>query len=123
MGYAINNDETKAIKKIIKKFSGNKIDPTNQKLRGSFKITNFRKYPNVVYDEIDIEFKGEIFAKTSLFGGQEWLSSEIYSQKGVSKIKINKLIKRHILSEIKAHAVYFGINIKFTQNLKKITWV
>ena len=38
MGYVINNDETKAIKKIIKKFSGNQIDPTNQKLRGSFKI-------------------------------------------------------------------------------------
>ena len=121
MGYVINNDETKAIKKIIKKFSGDKINPTNQKLRGSFKITNFRKYP--FSDEIDIEFKGEIFAKTSLFGRQEWLSSEIYSQKGVSKIKINRLIKRHILSEIKAHAVYFGINIKFTQNLKKITWV
>ena len=90
MGYVINNDETKAIKKIIKKFSGDKINSTNQKLRGSFKITNFRKYP--FSDEIDIEFKGEIFAKTSLFGGQEWLSSEIYSQKGVSKIKINKLM-------------------------------
>lgn len=121
MGYVINNDETKAIKKIIKKFSGNQIDPTNQKLRGSFKITNFRKYS--FSDEIDIEFKGEIFAKTSLLGGQKWLSSEIYSQEGFSKIKINKLIKRHILSEIKSHAVYFGINIKFTQNLKKVTWV
>ena len=73
MGYVINNDETKAIKKIIKKFSGDKINPTNQKLRGSFKITNFRKY--TFSDEIDIELKGEIFANTSLFGGQEWLSS------------------------------------------------
>ena len=121
MGYVINNDETKAIKKIIKKFSGNKIDTTNQTLRGSFKITNFRKY--TFSDEIDIEFKGEIFAKSSLLGGQRWFSSEIYSQKGVSKIRINKLIKRHIFNEIRAHAVYFGINIKFIHNLKKITWV
>ena len=117
--YTIEDTESKAIKKLLVKWGEFPIE--NQGLRGTIMIKNYRKYQ--YRNEVDIEFKGEIFAKTSLFGGQEWLSSEIYSQKGVSKIKINKLIKRHILSEIKTHAVYFGINIKFTQNLKKITWV
>ena len=121
MANVIRDESTKAIKKALKKFSGNDISLSNGTLRGSFKIKNFRKYP--MHHEVDIEFKGELFAKTSVLEGKRWYSSEIYGQKNISKIKVNKLIKRHILSEIKAHAVYFGINIKFTQNLKKITWV
>jgi len=91
MGYVINDDEAKAIKKIIKKFSGTDISFTNGTLRGSFKIVNFRKYP--MHHEVDIEFQGELFGKTSVLEGKRWFSSEIYGQKNISKIKVNKLIK------------------------------
>lgn len=121
MRQVINDDNTKAIKKTIKKFSGNDISITNGILRGSFKITNFRKY--LMHHEVDVEFKGELFAKTSVLDGKKWLSSEIYGQKNISKIKVNKLIKKHLLSEVKIHAAYFGISIRYLENLKKVTWV
>jgi len=79
MGYVINDDEAKAIKKLIKKFSGTDISFTNGTLRGSFKI--------------------------------------------ISKIKVNKLIKRNLLTEVRSHAAYFGINVRWVENIKKITWL
>jgi hypothetical protein len=121
MGYVINDDEAKAIKKLIKKFSGTDISFTNGTLRGSFKIVNFRKYP--MHHEVDIEFKGEVFAKTSVLDGKRWFSSEIYGQKNISKIKVNKLIKRNLLTEVRSHAAYFGINVRWVENIKKITWL
>ena len=121
MGYVINDDEAKAIKKIIKKFSGTEISFTNGTLRGSFKIVNFRKYP--MHHEVDIEFQGELFGKTSVLEGKRWFSSEIYGQKNISKIKVNKLIKRNLLTEVKNHAAYFGINVRWVENIKKVKWI
>jgi hypothetical protein len=121
MRHVINDDESKGIKKAIKKFSSSDISFTNGTLRGSFKITNFRKYP--MHHEIDVEFKGELFGKISVLEGKRWLSSEIYGQKNISKIKINKLIKKYLLTEVKSHAVYFGINVKWVDSIKKITWI
>jgi hypothetical protein len=120
MKHVINDDEAKTIKKTVKKFSGNDISFTNGTLRGSFKITNFRKYP--MHHEVDVEFNGELFAKISVLDGRRWLSSEIYGQKNISKIKVNKLIKKNILSDVRTNAAYFGIEIKWIENIKKITW-
>jgi len=121
MASVIRDENTKAIKKALKKFSGNDISLTNGTLRGSFKIKNFRKYP--MHHEVDIEFKGEIFAKTSVLEGKRWYSSEIYGQKNISKIKVNKLIKRYLLVEVKSHAAYFGIDVKWVESIKKVTWI
>ena len=52
MAGVIRDESTKAIKKALKKFSGNDISLTNGTLRGSFKIKNFRKYP--MHHEVDI---------------------------------------------------------------------
>ena len=76
-----------------------------------------------MHHEIDVEFKGELFGKISVLEGKRWLSSEIYCQKNISKIKINKLIKKYLLTEVKSHAVYFGINVKWVDSIKKITWI
>jgi hypothetical protein len=119
--YVINDIESKAIKKIIKKFSNRDICQLNSRLRGSFTITNFRKYP--IRHEVDIEFKGELKASTGVYSGTEWFKSEIYGQQGISKIKVNKLIKRHIFQEVKQQAAYFGIEIKFIDEIKKIKWL
>ena len=76
-----------------------------------------------MHHEIDVEFKGELFGKISVFEGKRWLSSEIYGQKNISKIKVNKLIKKYLLKEVKSHAAYFGINVKWVESIKKITWI
>jgi len=58
-------------------------------------------------------------ASTGVYSGTEWFKSEIYGQQGISKIKVNKLIKRHIFQEVKQQAAYFGIEIKFIDEIKK----
>jgi hypothetical protein len=121
MASVIRDESTKAIKKALKKFSNVEISVTNGTLRGSFKIKNFRKYP--MHHEIDVEFKGELFAKTSVLEGKKWYSSEIYGQKNISKIKVNKLIKRNLLFEVRSHAAYFGIDVRWVENIKKVIWI
>lgn len=55
--YVIFTEETKAIKKSIKKFSERDIASFNDKLRGSFKIVGFRRYQ--FHDEVDIEIEAK----------------------------------------------------------------
>jgi hypothetical protein len=93
----------------------------NKRLRGSFTIVGFRKYEFT--NEVDIEFNGELFAIYESSTGPTWIKSDIYNQKGASKVKINKLIKRSIFNEVKDHVAYFGINLRFTGEIKKIKWV
>ena len=120
-GKCINNEDSKVTKKLLKKFSKKDIASFNDKLRGSFNIVGFRKYQFT--NEVDIEFNGEICARHSSFGNDEWFKSDIYGQKGVSKIKINKLIKRSIFNEVKDQAAYFGINLRYIEEIKKIKWI
>ena len=118
--FLIKDEDSKIIKKAIKKFSEKEISSSNAKLRGTFKITNYRNYLSIC--EVDVEFTGEINAKTQITNS-EWHSSKIYKQKGFSKIKINRLIKYYLFYEVKQHAAYFGIEIKYIENIKKIKWV
>ena len=116
----INDDESKTINKLIKKFPKENVCSNNSRLRGSFTITRFRKYG--LTHEVDIEFHGEIFARTCSLDESSWLKSDILNQKNVSKIKVNKMIKRNLLQDVKDYARYFGINITWVENIKKITW-
>lgn len=115
-----NDDESKRINKLIKKFPAATVYPNNERLKGSFTITRFRKYGFI--HEVDIEFNGEIFARTSILDEHSWLKSDIINRKNVSKIKVNKMIKRHLLKDVRDYARYFGIDIQWITNIKKITW-
>ena len=119
--HRINNEDSKVTKKLLKKFSKKDIASFNDKLRGSFNIVGFRQYQFT--NEVDIEFNGEICARHSSFGNTEWFKSDIYGQKGVSKIKVNKLIKRSIFKEVKDQAAYFGIKLRYVEEIKKIKWI
>ena len=120
-GKCITDDESKAIKKLVKKFSKREIASFNDRLRGSFTIVGFRKYQFI--NEVDIEFNGEISARTNSYSNFEWFKSDIYGKKGISKIKVTKLIKREIFKEVKDQAAYFGINLKYVETIKKINWI
>lgn len=115
----IKNEEVKSIKKALKKFSEKEILLNNGRLKGSFKISAYRKYE--FEDEVDIEFKGEIYARYNNKESQ-WFKSDIYNAKGTSKIKVNKLIKNNIFNEVKSQCSYFGINLKLLSDIKKIKW-
>jgi hypothetical protein len=120
-GKCITDDESKAIKKLVKKFSKREIASFNDRLRGSFTIVGFRKYQFI--NEVDIEFNGEICARHSSLAVLTWFKSDIYNQKSVSKIKVNKLIKRSIFNEVKDQAAYFGVNLRYVTEIKKINWI
>jgi hypothetical protein len=120
-GKCISDDDSKVIKKSLKKFSKREISSFNDRLRGSFIIVGFRKYQFI--NEVDIEFNGEILARHNSFGGYNWFKSDIYNQSGVSKIKVTKLIKNSIFREVKDQAAYFGINLRYVEEIKKIKWV
>jgi hypothetical protein len=117
----INDEDSKVTKKALKKFSKKDIMLFNKRLRGSFTIGGFRKYEFT--NEVDVEFNGELFAVYDSSTGPTWLKSDIYNKKGISKVKVNKLIKRLIFNEVKDHVAYFGINLRFTGEIKKIKWV
>lgn len=120
-GKCIGDDDSKVIKKSLKKFSKREIASFNDRLRGSFTIVGFRKYQFT--NEVDIEFNGEICARHTSLAVLTWFKSDIYNQSGVSKIKINKLIKRAIFKEVKDQAAYFGINLRYIEEIKKINWI
>ena len=120
-GKCINDDDSKVTKKSLKKFSKKEINSFNDRLRGSFSIIGFRKYQFT--NEVDIEFNGEICARHSSLAVLTWFKSDIYNQKSVSKIKVNKLIKRSIFNEVKDQAAYFGVNLRYVTEIKKINWI
>lgn len=120
-GKCISDDDSKAIKKSLKKYSKKDIGSFNDRLRGSFTIVGFRKYHFT--NEVDIEFNGEICAKHSSLAVLTWFKSDIYNQKSTSKIKVNKLIKRAIFNEVRDQAAYFGVKLRYVTEIKKIKWI
>jgi hypothetical protein len=119
--YVITNDETKVTKKLLKKFPDAEISVHNERLKGSFKITHYRKY--VFREEVDIEFNGELFAMRSSLDGRKWHKSDIYNERCTSKIKVNKMIRRSLFNEVKHYCAYFGISLRYAEDLKKVKWV
>jgi len=120
MNYTVRDSSTLSTKKMIKKFSERKIG-CNDYIRGNFVIKNWRKYQ--FRDEVDIEFSGEIYAKIVM--ESNWLSSEILTNKKrqVSKIKVNRFIRKKIFLDVKIYLAYFGINLKTYHDIIKIKWV
>jgi len=120
-GKCISDDDSKAIKKSLKKFSKRNIGSFNDRLRGSFTIVGFRKYQFT--NEVDIEFNGELHAVRNSLEGLQWLGSDIYNQNGISKIKVSRLIKKLIFKEVKDQAAYFGIILRYIEEIKKLKWI
>ena len=120
-GKCIIDDDSRAIKKSLKKYSKKDIGSFNDRLRGSFTIVGFRKYQFT--NEVDIEFNGELHAVRNSLEGLQWLGSDIYNQNGISKIKVSRLIKKLIFKEVKDQAAYFGINLRYIEEIKKLKWI
>ena len=118
--YIIENNESKTIKKLLLKWG--EIPINNDEIRGVIKIKNYRKYQ--FRDEVDIEFKGEVFVRLDVVNRQ-WYGSDIMLNKSynVSKIKLNRYIRKKIFREIQIRMNYFGVDMKEYRNIVKIKWV
>lgn len=118
--YVIQNETTKGIKKLLPKYGSVSIE--DEKLKGSVQVIGYRKYTH--YEEIDIQFTGQILARISREKLQ-WFDSSILNDehRRISKVKVNRFIKRLCLREVRLHLNYFGINLKDYSQIKKINWI
>jgi hypothetical protein len=120
MRYVIENKETKSTKIALKKFGTQEIKFASG-LEGSFKIVGYRKY--TWGDEVDVDFIGRLEARVYREKTKMYDSSIMKNKEAkVSKVKVNRLIRKRIFDEVKSHASYFNIDIKYFSNIKKLNW-
>ena len=121
--YVITTQDAKITQKVVHKFSKD-IVVDNNNIRGKFTITRYRKY--AFRDEVDIVFKGEIYV--TYHRNLDWYPSSIMSVKKngykVSKVKVNRYIRKFLYKETERHLNYFDIkNFRYYTDIKKITWL
>lgn len=114
--------ETKATLRALKKF-GNKISISNNSLRGTLTIKNYRKYKFL--HEVDIIFEGEIYV--NLNRKRDWYDSSIMNKPlplgaRISKVKVNRFIRKNMLFEVKTYCKYFDVDLSSYDLIKKIIW-
>lgn len=119
--------DTKKVKQTILKYSKD-ISTIGDRHRGVFSIKNIR-----IYDidntfkkvEVDVEFKGEIFAQISSLKGDEWYDSSILENERyrVSKIRLNKFFRKRMFNDINSRLSYFGEKINYEDSIKKLKWI
>lgn len=118
--YLIQDKTSSATKKSLLKWG--ELSINDERIRGVITFKNHRKYQ--FRDEIDIEFKGEIFVRLDVVT-REWYGSDIMlnNSYNISKIKLNRYIRKNIFREIQIRMNYFGVDMKDYKNIVKIKWV
>lgn len=118
-GYVIRTEETKSIKKIVKKYG---IIPIKTKdIDGVIEIHNYRKYP--YSQEVDIVFKGKIHATIGY--DTYWMGYNDIQQRStkVSKIKLSRFLKRVTIDSVKDRMEYFGVLLRYRSDIKSVKWL
>jgi hypothetical protein len=121
------DNETKKIKKLILKNSKD-ISTYNDRLGGVVSISNIRFYDVEYWNkeiEVDVVFKGKIYAQTSVLRGDEWMDSSVLTSEKykISKIKLNKFFRKRLFNEINNRLSYFNEKMIYEYQIKKVTWV
>lgn len=116
-GYVIKTEEIKAIKKAAKKFGTMTINSTM--MDGLIEIKNYRKYPQV--EEVDIVFKGKIKLHLPY---ETWVGLDYIQNNSdnISKVRLNRLLKRASFESVKTRASFFGIVLKNIHSIKTVKW-
>jgi hypothetical protein len=116
-GYVIKTEEIKAIKKAAKKFGTMTINSTM--MDGLIEIKNYRKYPQV--EEVDIVFKGKIKLHLPY---ETWVGLDYIQNNSdnISKIRLNRLLKRASFESVKTRASFFGIDLRHFSSIKTVKW-
>jgi hypothetical protein len=64
----------------------------------------------------------------SYAGKKQWYSSSIMGESSssgrrVSKIKVNRFLKRNMFFEVKTYLKYFDVDLVYYDLIKKINWI
>lgn len=114
--YCIQTPEIKANKKMLSKLGI--IPINNSDIVGTINITGFRKYQ--FSGEVDVVFEGK--AKFNVNRKSDFYDSSLLKQTR-SKIKVNRVLRRYILKEVKLRMMYFDIEVKYEHYIKKFKWI
>jgi hypothetical protein len=117
--YCSNSEEVKKLRRFLSKFG--QIEINNELIKGSIIILGYRKYSS--FYEVDIEFKGEIFARPPLGRGREWLNSEVLKKPRCSKVKVNRFIRKNLFKELSSRLRFFSITLYDYSDIKKLKWI
>lgn len=117
--YVLNTENTKATKLAAKKYGSFEID--TPRMKGTVEIVNYRKYS--VREEVDIVFRGKICAKVNY--SNEWLEIEDIKKMGkrISKIKLNRFIRKSCIVSVIERMRYFGADIRYYNDIKSLKWM
>lgn len=123
MGRYMKKDQDSLNQYLLVKKYGKKITVKHSILDGTFTILNIRKYQN--YTEVDVVFEGLVLC--TINRKREWYDSKIqdkdYVGFKISKIKLNRLIRKTIYKDIKDFLNYFCIKgLKRYSYISKISW-
>jgi hypothetical protein len=112
---------------LIQKMNRRGVMVSNSHVDGKLKIKKVRKYKTEwswapLFYEVDIIFEGKIYA--SIGGQSDWLSCEILSQNGISKVKLNKFFRRKLEDSVESFCELVGLDVKSygTIKIKNIIW-
>lgn len=119
MLYCIKTPENRILKSFVVKYVKD-IEVSSHTLQGTFSIKNIRFYKYTV--EIDVLYKGKIFGRR---GGDKnnWLSSDILKEDRVSKVRVNKMIRKALLSKLESRLELFDITLRHYSYIKTLKWI
>ena len=104
------------LKKVILKWGEIPVD--NNYLKGVIKINGYRRY--TFSSEVDVVFEGKIFVRVNRTS--EWYDTSIYNKYKISKVKLNRFLRKKCLEEIKIRLNYFDVSLNDYSSIKKINW-
>jgi hypothetical protein len=116
--YCFNTENNKKLKKVISKFVT--IELNTDAIQGKVTVIGYRKYS--FREEVDIQFEGKILARTGSFN-KEWRCSDVLTKKNISKIKVNRFIKKQIHKSLNMRLRYFSIDLRWYSDIKKVKWI
>lgn len=119
MLYCIKSPENQQLKTFVKKYVRD-IPINTTKLQGSFSILNIRFYTYTI--ELEISFKGKMYGRLGR-NPSLWLSSDILKKDRISKVRINRHIKKSLIDKIQTRLSIFGLDLKHYSDIKKLKWI
>ena len=91
----------------------------NNFVKGTVKLQNIRFYFGS-YVEVEVLFEGKL--KARYFKVTDWFGTELLDFERISKIKINRKIKKSIYDDLRRKLKFFDINLTDYSQIKKIKW-
>jgi hypothetical protein len=118
-GYVLRTAESKAVKKLIKKYGTVQIQ--TESIDGVIEIVGYRTYMG--HEEVDINFKGKIFVGVGY--SRIWVDYNYYQSeiKSISKIKLTRFFRKKCLDVVQTQMLFFGARINYTWHIKKVKWI